>query len=322
MPAMPRRGPDLSRDPLGPLLDLPGVSSAVDAARTACEELRWHEAFRRRWREVRAEADVRAARASAAVDGARVPVDLLRGVATGTVDLPGRAPGAETPVTVPSAGAPGSADVPGTPDGTGLAAADLHLATGALRATTLAAGWRPDLGGRAEPVLPPFAQVLARLHTAAGAGWLADDDLGRLRGDRPPQDLRGLGPAPVGDELAARLLLLGRTVETSAAPALVVAAVAHAELLTLRPFLAGNGVVARAVFRLLLVGRGLDPTGAVLPEVGWAASPNPYLSAAAGFATGTPDGVGGWLRTCAQGVRDGAAAGREVADAVLAGRLG
>lgn len=310
MPAMPRRGPDLSRDPLGPLLDLPGVRGSVELARTACEELRWHEAFRRRWREVRAEADLRAARASAAVDGARVPVDLLRGVATGTAEVPGAVRG------------PAEEPEPGGRPGDGGPAADLRLATGALRATVLAAGWRPDLGGRAEPVLPPFAQVVARLHTAAGAGWLPDDDLGRLRGERPPQDLRGLGVAPAGEALAARLALLGRTVETSAAPALLVAAVAHAELLALRPFVAGNGVVARAVFRLLLAGRGLDPTGAVLPEVGWASTPNPYLAAAAGYATGTPAGVAGWLLTCAQGVRDGAVAGREVADAVLAGRLG
>ncbi|HEY0187396.1 MAG TPA: cell filamentation protein Fic [Cellulomonas sp.] len=296
MPALPRRGPDLARDPLGPLLALPGVQDAIDQARAACEELRWHEAFRRRWREVRAEADLRAARASAAVDGARVPLDALRAVATGS------SPGVD-PASRAGAGA------------------DLALAVGALRATVLAAGWRPDLGGRTEPVVPPFAQVVARLHTAAGAGWLPEPELGRLRGAGAPQDLRGLGPAPVGDELAGRLTLLGRTVQDSQAPALVVAAVAHAELLALRPFSAGNGVVARAVFRMLLAGRGLDPTGAVLPEAGWAVAPNPYLAAAGRYATGTPDGVAGWLRTCAGAVREGAAAGREVADAVLAGRL-
>jgi hypothetical protein len=297
MPAMPRRGPDLSRDPLGPLLDLPGVRGAVDAARTACEELRWHEGFRRRWREVRAEADLRAARASAAVDGARVPLDVLRAVATGTLTV---------------AEGPGAAPRP----------ADLALATGALRATVLAARWRPDLGGQTEPVVPPFAQVVAQLHTAACAGWLPEADLGRLRVDAAPQDLRGLGPAPVGTELAERIALLGRTVDGSQVPVLVVAAVAHAEILTLRPFAAGNGVVARAVFRMLIAGRGLDPTGAVVPESGWAQAPNPYLAAAAGFATGTPEGVSGWLRAAAAAVREGAGSGREVADAVLAGRLG
>ena len=67
----------------------------------------------------------------------------------------------------------------------------------------------------------------------------------------------------------------------------------HGELLALRPFAAANGVVARAVARLLLTARGLDPTGSLVTESAWAAALNPYLGAAAGFATGTPDGVGG-----------------------------
>jgi hypothetical protein len=290
LPLVPASPPPPAADPLAPLLDLPGVRDGVDRARAACEELRWHEAFRRRWREVRAEADVRAARASAAVDGARVPLDVLRQEATG-------APGDD--------------------------AADRRLATGALRATALAATWRPDLGGRAEPVVPPLGQVLARLHAATAAGWLPDAALGRVRADGvPPSDLTGLGAAPDGHEVAERLALLTRTVAATRAPALVVAAVVHGEVLALRPFVAGNGVVARAVARMLLCGRGLDPTGAVVPEVAWAATPNPYLAAAARFATGTPEGVATWVTATADAVVAGAAAGREVADAVLAGRLG
>lgn len=297
MPTLPPRRPagppSGAPDPLAPLLDLPGVRDAVDRARGACEDLRWHEGFRRRWREVRAEADLRAARHSAAVDGARVPLDGLRALATGTV--PGDS-GAE---------------------------ADLRVAAGSLRATVLAAGWRPDLGGRAAPVVPPLGQVLARLHAAAGAGWLPDADLGRVRrGEAVPRDLGGLGAAPSGEEAAQRIALLARTVATTSAPGLVVAAVVHAEVLTVRPFAAGNGVVARAVARMLLSGRGLDPTGAVVPEVAWSAAPHPYLAAAAGFATGTPEGVAGWVGTCADAVVAGAAEGRAVADAVLAGRLG
>lgn len=297
LPAVPpRRTPTLSpgvSDPLTPLLDLPGVREAVDRARTACEDLRWHEAFRRRWREVRAEADLRAACASAAVDGARVPLDLLRGVATGT--------------------APGTSDVE----------ADLRIAAGSLRATVLAAGWRPDLGGRSAPTLPPLGQVLARLHAAAGAGWLPDTDLGRVRADGvAPQDLGGLGPAPAGGEVAERIALLTRTVAATGAPALLVAAVVHGEVLALRPFVAGNGLVARAVARMLLTGRGLDPTGAVVPEVAWSGTPHPYLAAAARFATGSPEGVAAWVAECADAAVAGAAEGRVVADAVLAGRLG
>ena len=299
-------------DPLAPLLDLPGVRDAVDRARTACEELRWHEAFRRRWREVRAEADVRAARASAAVDGARVPLEVLRGVATG-VDR-----------VAPGAGAAGPAGVQADDAGPRTAGpVDLRVATGALRATTLAATWRPDLGARSEPALPPLGQLLARLHAAAGARWLPDADLGRVRTeDAPPRDLTGLGAAPGGSEAAARLALLTRTVGTTRAPALVVAAVVHGELLAVRPFAAANGTVARAAARLLLCARGLDPTGAVVPEVGWAAAPVPYLATAARFATGTPEGVAAWVGACADGVVAGAAEARRVADAVLAGRLG
>ena len=33
-------------DPLAPLLGLPGVADAVERSRVACEELRWHEAYR------------------------------------------------------------------------------------------------------------------------------------------------------------------------------------------------------------------------------------------------------------------------------------
>lgn len=301
LPLVPASPPPAT-DPLAPLLDLPGVRAGVDRARVACEELRWHEAFRRRWREVRAEADVRAARASAAVDGARVPLDLLRHVATdGTGD-----------------GGDGGDGATGR-----SAAADRLLATGALRATVLAATWRPDLGGRAEPVVPPLGQVLARLHAAAGAGWLPDAALGRVRvAGEQARDLTGLGQAPPGPEVAERLALLTRTVAATRAPALVVAAVVHGEVLALRPFVAGNGVVARALARMLLSGRGLDPTGAVVPDAAWAVAPNPYLAAAARFATGTPEGVATWVAAAADAVVAGAAEGRAVADAVLAGRLG
>ncbi|RMI02045.1 Fic family protein, partial [Cellulomonas triticagri] len=198
-----------------------------------------------------------------------------------------------------------------------------RVATGALRATVLAATWRPDLGGRGEPVVPPLAQVLARLHQAAGAGWLDDADLGRVRAvGAPPRDLTGLGPAPAGDEAAERLALLTRTVAATRVPALLVAAVVHGEVLAVRPFAAGNGVVARAAARMLLSGRGLDPTGAVVPEVAWSGTPHPYLAAAARFATGTPEGVAGWVSAVADAVVAGAGEGRVVADAVLAGRLG
>ncbi|GIG22140.1 hypothetical protein Cch01nite_28640 [Cellulomonas chitinilytica] len=284
--AGPAGGP--STDPLAALVGLPGVAAAVDAARVACEELRWHEAYRRRWREVRVEAGLRGAQASAALDGARVPLDAVRALATG-----------------PSASPPSSTQ---------------GVAWGAVRATAFVERLMPDLGARGQAALPPFGQLLAGVHAAATGGWLDPAVIGRVRHAEAPRDLTGLGPAPVGDDVAARLELLARTVASTRAPALVVAAVVHGELLALRPFVAGNAVVARAVARLLVTSRGLDPTGSLLPEPGWAAAPNPYLAAAAGFATGTSDGVAAWVRTCAAGAVDGADRARAVADAVLAGR--
>ena len=180
----------------------------------------------------------------------------------------------------------------------------------------------PALGDRGSVALPPLGQLLAQVHAAATGGWLPDASVGRLRSTEQPGDLRGLGAAVVGDELAARVEMLGRTVRESGAPALVVAAVVHGELLTLRPFAAANGVVARAVARLLLTARGLDPTGSVVAESAWAVALNPYLGAAAGFATGSPDGVAAWVRAHGEAVVAGASEARAIADGVLAGSLG
>jgi len=296
-------------DPLAPIAAHPAVRAAVDRARVACEELRWHEAFRRRAREVRAEAGLQTARHSAAIDGARLTQVQIRALAT-------------TP-------APAAADVvaPGGPAATSgptqplAPSADELVARGAVRAAALVDTLVPELGARSTPHLPPFGQLLARVHSAVAAGWLPPDEVGRPRTAAAPHDLRGLGPAPAPDEVAARLVLLTDVVATTDAPALVVAAVVHGELLALRPFAAGNGIVARAASRLLVTSRGLDPTGAVVPESAWSPNPHVYTAAAAGFLTGEPDGVGRWIGACADAVVTGAARARTIADAVLAGRV-
>ncbi|MBB5807128.1 hypothetical protein F4560_006896 [Saccharothrix ecbatanensis] len=56
-------------DPLTPLLDLPGVADAVAAARDAVFQVHRHRVNLRGWATTAAEASVRAARASAALDG-------------------------------------------------------------------------------------------------------------------------------------------------------------------------------------------------------------------------------------------------------------
>lgn len=62
-----------SADPLAPLVDLPGVAEAVARARAALVTVHNHPVNRRGWPSTAAEAGLRAARASAALDGA--PLD-------------------------------------------------------------------------------------------------------------------------------------------------------------------------------------------------------------------------------------------------------
>lgn len=267
------------------VLALRGVADAVAAAREACTELRWHPALRRRAAEARAEATIRAARCSAALDGARLPVDAVRDAARGAITFPD------------------------DPSG--------RLVHGAWRALAEAHHVEAALG-RAP------LQALARLHVAAAAGLVPEEALGRpRREDETPGDGAAVGPAPHGDELSARLGVLTAVLRApSSAPALVVAAVAHAEVVTARPFLAGNGVVARALARAVVVGRGLDPTGVAVWEAGHLSAGPRYATTLAGYASGTPDGVAAWIRHCAEAMVQGVTEGRMLCNAVLTGRPG
>lgn len=142
-------------------------------------------------------------------------------------------------------------------------------------------------------------QVLARLHVLSARGVVPDDALGRLTGH--------------ADRIDALTSLVAGT-----SPPLLLAAVVHAELLTLAPFEGPAGVVARAAARLTLIGRGLDPRGLVAPELGHLAREPEYVGASGAYATGTPDGVRSWLRHYAAAVSAGADEIITVGDGVLA----
>jgi hypothetical protein len=99
------------------------------------------------------------------------------------------------------------------------------------------------------------------------------------------------------------------------APAPVLVAVVHGELLALRPFASANGVVARAAARLAAVVAGLDPKGLAVPEVGHLRARAAYREAAAGFAAGTPDGLAAWIVHCCAQWEAGVREGTSIADA-------
>ena len=100
------------------------------------------------------------------------------------------------------------------------------------------------------------------------------------------------------------------------ASAPVVAAVAHGELLTLKPFGSADGVVARAVSRLVTIATGLDPHGLGVPEVRWMRQSADYRDAARGFAEGTPEGVGAWLVLCCRALQAGAQEALTIAESL------
>jgi hypothetical protein len=136
-------------------------------------------------------------------------------------------------------------------------------------------------------------QALARLHALAAPAASAADDRGRPR-----------------DPTAARRLtgLAGRLLEPTTAPALVVAALVHAEVATAAPFPSANGLVARAAERLVLVGRGVDPTSLTVPEAGHLRLRAAYESNLRAYASGTPSGVAAWVRYAAEAYTAGAQA--------------
>lgn len=166
---------------------------------------------------------------------------------------------------------------------------------GALRATrevtVLARTWR---------TAP--AQALARLHLLA-ARDLPGVDPASLGRPRPGADLARLGQV---SRLAAGS---GTAGSGAAAPAVVVAAVLHGELLALQAFGSADGVVARAAERVVLVGHGLDRLAVGVPEVGHLAAGADYRLGAQAYAEGGPAGLAGWVRQCAQAYARGAEEG-------------
>ena len=79
---MTRGGPAGGRDLLAPLLDLPGVADAAEAARSALGKAHRHRTNLRKWPATAAESAVRGARSSSALDGGGVDlVDATLGPA-------------------------------------------------------------------------------------------------------------------------------------------------------------------------------------------------------------------------------------------------
>jgi hypothetical protein len=165
---------------------------------------------------------------------------------------------------------------------------DEPVLQGALRAES-AIGALADTWSRAP------RQALARLHALAAADLAAADALGR----------------PVGD--TRRLDTLIGVLDVTSAPAVVVAGIVHAELLSLDLFPPVSGIVSRVATRLTLVERGLDPKSLVVVEAGHRELRDEYDAALVAYEHGD---VGRWLRHCADAVVVGAREATAICEAM------
>jgi hypothetical protein len=161
-------------------------------------------------------------------------------------------------------------------------------------------------------------QALARLHTVAAADLVADRELlGRPAGAPGGAAAGGAGAGAGG--VAARLDTLAAVLTVTSAPAVVVAAIVHGELLALDAFVPVSGVVARAAVRLTLIERGLDPKSVVVVEAGHRELRPEYDAALAAYRSGTPDGVARWIVHCSDAVVAGALESTAICEAIARG---
>lgn len=142
-------------------------------------------------------------------------------------------------------------------------------------------------------------QVFARLHAVAARGHVADEQLGRPRtAEEVPDDpLRLAMQAPSASSAAGRMALLADVIaQAQQAPALAVAGIVHAEIVSARPFAWGSGIIGRAGVRLVLAARGVDPSLFSVPETGMLQLGRPgYVKAMRAYASGDMAAYFGWF---------------------------
>ena len=164
----------------------------------------------------------------------------------------------------------------------------------------------------------PARQVWAQLAAIVGREYLDDAQRGRPRViDEPLHDPLHLRTVHAPDDVAVRLAVFAELLQRPTnAPALVVAAIAHAELVALQPFGAGNGAIARAYSHLVLAERGVDPDFFAMTDVGLVSLGRAaYVRAIEGYERGG-EGVAQWCIHIATAFERGAVLTRQALDAM------
>lgn len=273
-------------------IELPAVMGAVATARAAVDELLWNRALRTKGSQLASQVRLLNAQASAALDGADLPLSAWRAgsaldespmgqIARGVWRLESELIGLEPAWAV----APGQA----------LARMHSLLGAGLVDHEQLGRPRRSEdqaedpmhLGARPPELVSPTGSTSDRLSPVAAM-------LVAVRaGMRPVTSVAGTR----GDSV----------------PAIVRAGVVHAELVWLRPFAFGNGPIARAAARLVLASWGVDPNLLSAVDAALAAMGRPaYVRALRAYAQGDIDGGAEWMIHYSGAIASGAAMSNEL----------
>ncbi len=145
-------------------------------------------------------------------------------------------------------------------------------------------------------------QVITGLHSLIAKEFVDIDALGRPRLTNIADDPLHVGAIPDVTEVAPALMSLSKQCVSMQVPAIIEAGFAHAEIMRLRPFTWGSGLVARAVIRTIFAARGLDPSNFSIPENGmFETGRTNYVAAIRAYAEQTPDGISRyfeWFSAC------------------------
>lgn len=168
-----------------------------------------------------------------------------------------------------------------------------------LSATLAATSQAPLL---ADTWLTAPLQVITRLHLLVAKEFSDADQLGRPRTVDVSDDPLHIGSIPNYSMVPQVLMSVSKQCVNTQASAIIEAGYVHAEIMRLRPFAWGSGLVARAVVRTVFAARGLDPSNFSIPENGmFETGRTNYVSAIRGYIQQTPDGVSQyfeWFSAC------------------------
>ncbi len=140
-------------------------------------------------------------------------------------------------------------------------------------------------------------RVITGLYTLVAKEFLDKDKLARPRLDQNSDDPLHIGFLPEHQETPGALMRLSQQCSKTKVPAVIEAGYVHGEIMRLRPFAWGSGLVARATVRTVLSARSLDPSNFSIPENGmFESTRTAYVTAIRDFATGTQPGIESYFK--------------------------